>query len=204
MVRQVVKFNPNNDIDQANSDIAQGLRNLPTHESGTARILDVTIHSDFIITGLRDTKGPESTRPARDYLIKFLQDTYTQQFEERRIFRWLNDPIPVNDIGSIFSQWSQHLGRGDKQPYRLVNRMSLQQDPLDRDLHPRDSYLTCVQDSEDRLIGKLIICTSLPTPSHTTSLCGSLTLHFPPLNFLYQFVYKSDTRLVRPSKYPNT
>lgn len=134
-------------------DIAEGLKNLPPHDIGTARILDVTTHSDFIITGLRDTKGPETTRPARDVLIKFLQDTYSQPFEERRIFRWLSDPLLVNDIGSISSQWSQRLGGGKANFYRLVNRTSLQQDPLDYDLHPRDSYLTCAQDANGRLIG---------------------------------------------------
>ncbi|KAJ7016386.1 hypothetical protein C8F04DRAFT_537831 [Mycena alexandri] len=138
------------------------MRSLPMHDENTARILDVTIHSDFAITGLRDTKGPESTRPARDVLIKFLQDTYThttnephdkqKPFDERRIFRWLNDPLPVNDIGSISSQWSQQFGGGDKYFYRLVNRMSLQQDPLDYDLHPRESYLTCAQDANRRLV----------------------------------------------------
>lgn len=137
-------------------DIAEGLKSLPPHSSGTARILDVTTHSDFIITGLRDTKGPERTRPARDILIRYLQDTYTQPFEERRIFRWLNDPLLVNDIGSIFSQWSQRLGGGNTKFYRLVNRTSLQQDPLDGDLHPRDSYLTCAQDEEGRLIGECV------------------------------------------------
>lgn len=157
------------------------MRNLPTHETGTARILDVTIHSDFVITGLRETKGPESTRPARDYLIKFLQDTYTQQFEERRIFRWLNDPIPVNDIGSISSQWSQHFGGSDKQPYRLVNRTSLQQDPLDDDLHPRDSYLTCVQDADHRLIG--VSASGLSTIPIPTS---------PPLYFLSPYLSTSE------------
>jgi hypothetical protein len=137
-------------------DIAEGMKSLPPHSSGTARILDVTTHSDFIITGLRDTKGPETTRPARDVLIKFLQDTYTQPFEERRIFRWLNDPLLVNDIGSISSQWSQRLGGGNTNFYRLVNRTSLQQDPLDYDLHPRDSYLTCAQDADGRLIGECV------------------------------------------------
>jgi len=137
-----------------NDDIAEGMKSLPPHSSGTARILDVTTHSDFVITGLRETKGPERTRPARDVLIKFLQDTYTQPFEERRIFRWLNDPLLVNDIGSIASQWSQRLGGGNANFYRLVNRTSLQQDPLDYDLHPRDSYLTCAQDANDRLIGE--------------------------------------------------
>jgi hypothetical protein len=143
-------------------NIAEGMKSLPPHGSGTARILDVTTHSDFIITGLRDTKGPERTRPARDVLIKFLQDTYTQQdtskqpFKERRIFRWLNDPLLVNDIGSISSQWSQRLGGGNTNFYRLVNRTSLQQDPLDYDLHPRDSYLTCAQDADGRLIGECI------------------------------------------------
>ncbi|KAN0104858.1 hypothetical protein V8E51_010603 [Hyaloscypha variabilis] len=139
-----------------NHDIAEGMRSLPPHSSGTARIIDITTHSDFIITGLRDTKGPEKTRPARDVLIKFLQDTYTQPFEERRIFRWLNDPLLVNDIGSISSQWSQRLGGGDTNFYRLVNRTSLQQDPLDYDLHPRDSYLTCAQDGNGRLIAIIV------------------------------------------------
>ena len=138
-------------------DISEGLKNLPPHESGTARILEVTVHSDFVITGIRETKGPETTRPARDLLIRFLQDTYMQQFEERRIFRWLNDPLLVNDIGSISSQWSQCLGGGHKHFYRLVNRTSLQQDPLDYDLHPRDSYLTCLQDENDRLVGESIM-----------------------------------------------
>ncbi|KAF7344700.1 hypothetical protein MVEN_01630400 [Mycena venus] len=151
-------FKLNHDIAQLNTEIAEGMRSLPIHDDKTARILDVTIHSDFAITGLRDTKGPESTRPARDVLIKFLQDAYTQPYDkqkpldERRIFRWLNDPLPVNDIGSISSQWSQKIGGGDKHFYRLVNRMSLQQDPLDYDLHPRDSYLTCAQDGNRRLI----------------------------------------------------
>jgi hypothetical protein len=138
-----------------NDNIDEGIRNLPPHGGGTARILDVTVHSDFVITGLRDTKGPETTRPIRDILINFLQETYTQPFDERRIFRWLHDPLPVNDIGSISSQWSQHLG-GGKNFYRLVNRTSLQQDPLDYDLHPRDSYLTCAQDEHDRLIGRCV------------------------------------------------
>lgn len=148
-------------------DIAKGMKSLPPHNSGTARILDVTTHSDFIITGLRDTKGPETTRPARDVLIKFLQDTYTQPFEERRIFRWLNDPLHVNDIGSITSQWSQRLGGGKTNFYRLVNRTSLQRDPLDYDLHPRDSYLTCAQDANGRLIGE---CVWLCCPLLLTSL----------------------------------
>lgn len=135
-------------------NIEEKMKSLPRHIEGTARILDITTHSDFIITGLRDTKGPEKTRQARDGLIKFLQDTYTQTFEERRIFRWLSDPLHVNDIGSISSQWEQRLGDGKANFYRLVNRTSLQQDPLDYDLHPRDSYLTCAQDARGRLLGK--------------------------------------------------
>jgi hypothetical protein len=87
-------------------NIAEGMRNLPDHRNGTARILEVTVHSDLIITGLRDAKGPEKTRLVRDDLIDFLQNTYARSFEERRIFRWLNDPVHVNDIGSIRSQWS--------------------------------------------------------------------------------------------------
>ncbi|MCJ1313631.1 hypothetical protein MMC25_007310 [Agyrium rufum] len=137
-------------------DIAEGMKSLPPHGIGTARILEVTMHSDFIITGRRDTKGPETTRPARDVLIKFLQDTYTQPFEERRIFRWLNDPLLVNDIGSISSQWSQRLGGGSTNFYHLVNRTSLQQDPLDYGLHPRDSYLTYAQDANGRLIAIIV------------------------------------------------
>ncbi|KAE8449659.1 hypothetical protein EG329_007989 [Mollisiaceae sp. DMI_Dod_QoI] len=137
-------------------DIAEGMKSLPPHRAGTARILDVTTHSDFIITGLRNTQGPETTRPARDVLINFLQDTYTQPFDKRRIFRWLNDPLLVNDIGSISSQWSQRLGGGNANFYRLVNRTSLQQDPLDYDLHPRNSYLTCAQDANGRLIAIIV------------------------------------------------
>ncbi|MCJ1252021.1 hypothetical protein MMC30_009259 [Trapelia coarctata] len=133
-------------------NIAEGLESLSPHSSNTARILEVTVHSDFLITGLRDTKGPETTRPARDALIKYLQNTYTRPFKERQVFRWLNDPLLVNDIGSISSQWSQHLGGRNEHLYRLVNRTSLQQHPLDLDLRPRDSYLTCVQDANDRLI----------------------------------------------------
>ncbi|KAF4460908.1 hypothetical protein FALBO_12291 [Fusarium albosuccineum] len=143
-------------------NIEDGMRSLPIHEAGTARILDVTVHSDFVITGLRDTKGPERTRSARTALMRYLQNTYTQPLEERRIFRWLNDPLLVNDIGSISSQWSQRLG-GDRedhtrdgedhpQLYRLVNRTSLQQHPMDFDVRPRDSYLTCAHDSNNRLI----------------------------------------------------
>lgn len=140
-------------------NIEAGMNNLPPHEKYTARILDVTTHSDFAITGLRDTKGPKKTRPAREFLINWLQKTYTprsttQPFEERRIFRWLNDPLLVNDIGSISAQWNQRLGNGNTNLYRLVNRTSLQQDPLDCELHPRDSYLTCAQDVDGKLIGE--------------------------------------------------
>lgn len=134
-------------------NIAEKIQTLPSHSSGTARILDITVHSDFIITGLRDTKGPKKTESARDDLIKFLKDTYTESFKERQVFRWLNDPLLVNDFGSISSQWSQRLGGGNTRLYRLVNRMSLQQHPLDYDVRPRDSYLTCAQDANDRLIG---------------------------------------------------
>ena len=137
-------------------DIAEGIKNLPTHKRGTARILDVTIHSDFKIYGLRDAKGPEATRSVRDQLTTFLKATYTEQFQERQIFRWLSDPLLVNDVGSISSQWSQRLDSDKSHFYRLVNRMSLQQDPLDYDLHPRDSYLTCAQDTNDRLISECI------------------------------------------------
>lgn len=137
-------------------DIAEGLKSLESHRSGTARILDVTTCSDFNITGLSDTKSPETTRPAGDVLIKFLQDTYTQPFEERRVFGWLHDPLLENDIGSISSQWSQRLGGGKANFDRLVNRTSLQQDPWDYDLHPRDSYLTCAQDANGRLIGECV------------------------------------------------
>jgi hypothetical protein len=139
-----------------NDNIAKGMKSLPPHNSRTARIFDVSIHSDFVITGLRDTKGPEKTRSARGDLMKILRDTYKQSFEERQIFRWLNDPLLVNDIGSISSQWIQCLGGSDPHLYRLVNRTSLQQDPLDYDLHPRDSYLTCAQDENDRLIGECV------------------------------------------------
>ncbi|TRX87990.1 hypothetical protein FHL15_011131 [Xylaria flabelliformis] len=132
-------------------DIYEQMKSIPSHDSG-ARILDVTIHSDFLITGLRETKGPQITQTAREGLIKFLRETYTTRFDSRRVFRWLNDPLLVNDIGSISSQWSQLLDNGSTHFYRLVNRTSLQQDPLDFGLHPRDSYLTCAQDANDRLI----------------------------------------------------
>ncbi|KAK0733233.1 hypothetical protein B0T26DRAFT_683196 [Lasiosphaeria miniovina] len=127
------------------------METLPPQTDGTARILDMIIHSNFVITDLRDTEGPETTRPAPNFLIGFLRQRHTRPFEERRIFRWLNDPLLVNDIGSI-SQWSQSLGGDSVNFYRLVNRTSLPQNPLDHDLHPRDSYLTCVQDADDRLI----------------------------------------------------
>lgn len=135
-------------------DIAAGLNNLSPHHPGTARIIDITVHSDFLITGLRETKGPRTTEAARHALISYLQDTYMQQFQERQIFRWLDDPVLVNDIGSISSQWSQQLGNGRQRLYRLVNRATLQQHPLDHDVRPRDSYLTCAQDKENRLIGE--------------------------------------------------
>ncbi|KAI0117816.1 hypothetical protein GGR51DRAFT_268414 [Nemania sp. FL0031] len=133
-------------------DIYQGMKSLPSHEPNSARILNVTVHSDFLITGLRDTKGSTKTGAARTGLIKFLQETYTPRFDERRTFRWLDDPLLVNDIGSISSQWSQRLDGGSTHFYRLVNRTSLQQDPLDFDLHPRDSYFTCAKDGKGRLI----------------------------------------------------
>lgn len=135
-------------------DIAAGLNSLPPHHPGTARIIDVTVHSDFLITGLRETKGPKATEAARHALISYLQDTYMQQFQERQIFRWLDDPLLVNDIGGISSQWTQELGNGRQHLYRLVNRATLQQHPLDHDVRPGDSYLTCAQDSNDRLIGE--------------------------------------------------
>jgi hypothetical protein len=146
-----------------NHDIEKEMKSLPPHKSGTARILDITVHSDFVITGLRDTKGPEKTRPAREGLMNYLQNTYTQTLKERKIFRWLTDPLLVNDIESISSQWSQRLD-GDKPTlYRLVNRTSLQEHPLDFDLRPRDSYLTCAQDGENRLIGKQIFIYCIST-----------------------------------------
>ncbi|KAI1322511.1 hypothetical protein F5Y16DRAFT_38400 [Xylariaceae sp. FL0255] len=136
----------------SNVDIDEKMRSLPRHQSGWARILDVTIHSNFVITGFRDTRGPKSTQAARESLMRFLQREYTPRFDSRRIFRWHNDPLLVNDIGSISSQWSQSWEKGTTQFYRLVNRSSLQQDKLDFDLHPRDSYLICAQDEKNRLI----------------------------------------------------
>lgn len=138
--------------------IAEDMKNLPLHAPKTARILDVTVHSDFKKTGLRETRGPKTTEAARRALIDHLEETYatsidSKDFVERRIFRWLSDPLLVNDIGSINSQWSQTFTGGSKSLYRLVNRVSLQQYPLDRDVRPRDSYFTCVQCDEDRLIG---------------------------------------------------
>jgi hypothetical protein len=134
------------------------MRNLPPHASKTARILDVTVHSDFKKTGLRVMKGPKTTEAARRALIDHLEEIYATSIEskddvERRIFRWLSDPLLVNDIGSITSQWSQTFTGGSNSLYRLVNRASLQQHPLDRDVRPRDFYFTCAQCDEDRLIG---------------------------------------------------
>lgn len=130
--------------------IAEDMKNLPSHAPKTARILDVTVHSDFKKTGLRETKGPKTTEAARRALIDHLEETYatsidSKDFVERRIFRWLGDPLLVNDIGSITSQWSQTFTGGSTSLYRLVNRASLQQHPLDRDVRPRDSYFTCAQ-----------------------------------------------------------
>jgi hypothetical protein len=137
----------------ATSDIYGKMQSLPQHSHESARIFSVTVHSDFLITGLRDTQGPEKTREAREGLIQFLEEEYQTRFDSRRTFRWLDDPLLVNDIGSISSQWSQKLGGDYTHFYRLVNRSSLQQNPLDYDLHPRDSYLTCAQDANNRLLG---------------------------------------------------
>jgi len=136
--------------------IHERMESIPPHEPKTARILDVTIHSNLKITGLRQPQGPEETREAREGLMGYLHKNYTRRFDSRRTFRWLNDPLLVNDIGSISAQWSQDLAGNDGHFYRLVSRTSLQQDPLDFDLRPRDSYLTCAQDADERLIGKCI------------------------------------------------
>ena len=95
-------------------DVAWGLRGLPPHSSNMARILEFTVHSDVLITGLRDARGPETTKSARLAMINYLKDTCMRPFEEWQVFRWLNDPLLVNDIGSISSQWSQHLGGKNK------------------------------------------------------------------------------------------
>jgi hypothetical protein len=151
----------------AGGDVAERMGQLPPHNERTARILDVTIHSDFRIEGLRDEEGPKTTQLARDGLIRFLQNAYeSQNFNKRRIFRWLNDPILVNDIGSISSQWSQALGGDDHHFYRLINRSSLQQDPLDLDLRPRDSNMTCAQGPEGRLLGGCPSCQTRSVLAH--------------------------------------
>lgn len=138
-------------------NVKDSMKSLPRHEPGTARILDITVHSDFMEEGLRNTQGPQSTQEARDALIDYLSDTYTTTLiESRRIFRWLSDPLLVNDIGSISAQWTQSLSGGGNYLYRLVNRTSLQQHPLDDDVHPRESYLTCAQASNNRLIGECV------------------------------------------------
>jgi hypothetical protein len=135
-----------------NDDVEGRLNNLPPQPLETARIFEVTVHNDFVITGIRNSKGPEKTRPARHALMSYLQTMYMQPLEERRIFRSLNDPLLVNNIGSISSQWSQAVG-GHQQLHRVVNRMSLQQHPLDFDVQPRDSYMTCAKDRDRKLIG---------------------------------------------------
>ncbi|RFN53935.1 hypothetical protein FIE12Z_1682 [Fusarium flagelliforme] len=134
-----------------NDDVEGRLNNLPPQPLETARIFEVTVHNGFVITGIRNSKGPEKTRPARHALMSYLQNMYMRPLEERRIFRWLNDPLLVNDIGSISSQWSQAVG-GHEQLHRVVNRMSLQQHPLDFDVQPRDSYMTCAKDGDSKLI----------------------------------------------------
>lgn len=166
-------------------DIAEGMKSLPSHDSNTARILDVTTHFDFIIIGLRDTKDSKTTRLIRNVLIKFLQDTYSQPFEERRIFKWLSDPLLMNNIDSISSQWIQRLGGNNANFYCFVNRTSLQQDFLDYDLHSRNSYLTCEQDANSRLISMsdwlscLLLLTSLQPSLWTMS---DLIKHFTSTN----------------------
>lgn len=92
--------------------IATDMKKLPPHAPSTARILDITVHSDFKKTGMRELRGPKTTEAARRALIDHLEETYattieSKDFVERRIFRWLSDPLLVNDVGSINSQWSQ-------------------------------------------------------------------------------------------------
>jgi hypothetical protein len=132
-------------------DVEGRLNSLPRQADRTARIFEVTVHADFVITGIRNSKGPEKTRRARHALMDYLQNMYMRPLEERRIFRWLNDPLLVNDIGSISSQWSQVVNSHERL-HRVVNRMSLQQHPLDFDVQPRDSYMTCAKDGDKRLI----------------------------------------------------
>ncbi|KAF4441571.1 hypothetical protein F53441_11975 [Fusarium austroafricanum] len=132
-------------------DVESHLHSLPPQADETARIFEVTVHAVFVITGIRNSKGPEKTRRARHALMSYLQNMYMRPLEERRIFRWLNDPLLVNDIGSISSQWCQTVD-GHEQLHRVVNRMSLQQHPLDFDVQPRGSYMTCAKDGNERLI----------------------------------------------------
>lgn len=51
-------------------------------------------------------------------------------------------------------QWSQSFTGGSTSLFPLVNRVSLQQHPPNRDVRPRDSHITCAQCTEDRLIGQ--------------------------------------------------
>lgn len=111
---------------------------------------------------MRELRGPKTTEAARRALIDHLEATYAtriasekKDFVERRIFRRLSDPLLVNDVGSINSQWSQTFDPDSTSLYRLVNRASLKHHPLDRDVRPRDSYLTCARCDQERLLGWL-------------------------------------------------
>lgn len=137
-------------------DILEGLKGLPTHNTDTARILDVTSNSDFgipsdsVVLRLRQTKGIDTrdVGSVNDAVNTFLQQEYT-----RKKFVW---PQGGNNIMGITSQWSQRLDGDTTNLYCLVNRTSLQQHPMDYDVHPKDSYLACAQDAEGRLIVTII------------------------------------------------
>lgn len=64
-------------------EIAVDLKKLPPHAPKTARILDLTVHSDFKKNGLRNTKGPKTTEAARRALIDHLGEIYATSIESK-------------------------------------------------------------------------------------------------------------------------
>jgi hypothetical protein len=133
-----------------NKESAKFMNNLPAQKPRTARIFDLIVPSRVGITGLKyadagTAHSPEITS-SKDQNDK--SRGHILQLDENQAFEWSKVPVEVNDIGSIYAQWSQSLD-SKKHVYRLVNCMSLEQ-------HPRNTYLTCVRGSDDRLIGKCL------------------------------------------------
>jgi hypothetical protein len=134
-------------------DTAASLRGLPQHREGTARIFDLSLCSDTLSPRFEDEKDLKANKSAQAGLREFLQATYNQDFKERRSFNTLKSSLHLNDIMSISSQWTQQLISGASHLSWLITRTSLQQDPFNYSLHTRNSYLTCAQDTDNRLVG---------------------------------------------------